>query len=176
MQKLIYVRTEDEPLIEQVQAIEGQSLSAVVIKGLREYVQRHQGLEGYEPVAVRIGKNLTTDGGGVFRKVAFDGRLLSESKIGSRERIEYARFYEHEVYATSDSDFVLVEKNWEQEPLGSALNWYYGCRMFREQTLDELEREYAKTEKEFSISDLISVAHEALSEFNPSLQTGQREE
>lgn len=175
MQKLIYVRSEDEPLIEQVQAIEGQSLSAVVIKALREYVQRYQGVEGYESFTVRVGKNLTTDGGGVFRKVMFNGRLLAEYKVGSRERMEYAQFSEYDVYATSDSGFVLVEKNWEQEDLGTTIDWYYACRIFRGKTLDELECEYAKVQTEFNITDLIAVAHGALSDFNPSLQTEQGE-
>lgn len=79
--RAVYVRDADEPIWEKAQQLAGESMSALILDMLRNYVQKREEVkEGMERVEIEV--SVMNDNGlptGGMRKVAFQGRELAST-------------------------------------------------------------------------------------------------
>jgi EXLDI family protein len=106
--KTIYVADGDLPVFDRAQQLAGGSLSAVIAKALRRYVDAAEALgEGFEEISVRVGV-------GNGRKVRFTGVLVGEWMDTISSRVERYRVYrgrtgKYVVHVERSPDFWMLD-------------------------------------------------------------------
>ena len=107
--KTIYVPDADLDVFEQAKKYAGESMSAVIVQGLKDFVKsKEKELHGYEEVVLFEGKMHT--GVQVGRNVKFMGKLLAEDYRDRVQGFTSATRHYYKIYLTFKGAFVLYQQ------------------------------------------------------------------
>lgn len=111
----IYVRDDDLPFFEQAKKLDpNMALSQVITQALKEHLQSKEE-EGFHPIILEIGKELTLSKGfvyGTYQKIRFNGRLVARRMNSDKEKMFYDSSFDWHLYVTPKEGWVVIRERW----------------------------------------------------------------